>query len=243
MKHIAHTAAIAALALSGNVAAQGMQGFKGEAELGYTNISGNSDAETLVAKAKGTKEFDKWRHNALLEATKSSSNSVDTAERYLASYKADYKLTDVDYAFGQLNYEQDKFSGYDSRMSELIGYGRDLHKTDTLLVNAEISAGARQSQLDDALLAPNEDDTLNETVVKLLGHLNWKVSDTTDFDEVLTYDAGDESKITKSVSGLKVKINTALAMKVTYTITHNSDPLPSTTATDRETNVTLVYSF
>ncbi|MEW5755717.1 MAG: DUF481 domain-containing protein [Pseudomonadota bacterium] len=241
MKYIVLSTSIAAFALGGNAAAQGIQGFKGEAELGYTNISGNSDAENLVAKAKGTKEYDKWRHNAMLEATKSSSNSVDTAERYLASYKADYKLSDVDYAFGQLNYEKDKFSGYDNRISELLGYGRDLYKTETLFANAEISAGARQSKL----TVPNADgdDSLSEAVVKLLGHLNWKISDTTDFDEVLTYDIGDESRIAKSVSGLKTKINTALAMKVTYTITNNSDPVPGKTSTDRETNVTLVYSF
>lgn len=216
--------------------------FTGEAELGYVMTNGNTKTQSLTAKAKGAKEYDVWRHNVSAEALNASSRDMAsgqtnrTAEKYAAQYKADYKLSEHGYVFGLVNYEDDRFSGYDYRSKGLFGYGRDLHKTDTLLVNAELAAGMRQSKLDNG-------DSDDEAIARILGHVNWKVSDTSVFDEELTIEPGEEQTIYKSITGLKVKINTSLAMKATYTIKHTTDVPVGVRETDSETTLTLVYSY
>lgn len=233
---------IPAMLCAGTISLAHAAPMKGEAELGYVMTNGNTKTESLTAKAKGTKEYDVWRHKVAAEALNASSRDNTTgennrtAERYLAMYTADYKLSERGYVFGQINYEDDRFSGYDYRAAELLGYGRDLLKTDTLLINAEASAGMRQSKLDNG----GSDD---EMIARLLGHLNWKISDTSTFDEELTIEPGEEQTIYKSVSGLKVKINTSLAMKAAYTLKHTTDVPVGVRETDSETTLTLVYSY
>ena len=242
MKSSILVTAVAALITSLSVQAEP---FSGEAELGWVSTSGNSESDNLTFKAKGSKGYGKVTHNGVFEALNSSNTSNGeknrSAERYLLSYKVDYKLTEKGYAFGNINYENDRFSGYDQRVSELVGYGHQFHDNETLKTSAEISVGARQSDL---TFADEEGNTSeNEAVVKVLGNLAWTVTDTTQFTEELSVEAGEESTISKSVSGLKVNINSTLAMKLTYTIKHTSDVPAGTRNTDSERVVTLVYSF
>lgn len=219
--------------------------FSGEAELGWVSTSGNSESDNLTFKAKANKSYGKVSHHVVLEALNSSNTSAGvknrSAERYLFNYKADYAVSEKGYVFGSINYENDRFSGYDHRVSELLGYGHKFHDNETLKTSAEISIGARQSELSFADIDGNTSE--DEAVVKALGNLAWTVTDTTQFTEELSIEAGEESTISKSVSGLKVNINSSLAMKLTYTIKHTSEVPVGTRKTDSERVVTLVYSF
>ncbi len=221
------------------------ENFSGEAELGWITTSGNSETENLAFKAKAEKVSGKFTHKANLEALNASSTSngeqTRTAERYLAAYKLKYNYSEKNYSFIATNYERDRFSGYDHQTSELLGYGRQLLNDETLKASAEIAFGARQSKLD--VKPVDGDDNKNEGVVKLQGDLNWKISDSTVFTEELSVEAGEENTISKSVSGLKVNINSSLAMKLTYTVKHNSEVPADKRNTDSERIVTLVYSF
>lgn len=215
--------------------------FTGEAELGWISTSGNSETDSLTIKAKGEKSYGKIKHHLAGEVLKSSNTTAgvkrDTAERYLLGYKADYTLTDKGYAFLSLNYEDDRFSGYDRRTSELLGYGHQFHDNETLKTRGELSVGARQSKL------TNGGDSESEGVVKVQGNLEWTVSETTLFSQDVAVEIGDNSTISKSVTGLKVNINSSLAMKLTYTLKHTSDVPNGVEKLDSERIATIVYSF
>ncbi len=216
--------------------------FTGEAELGWISTSGNSETDSLTIKAKGEKSYGKIKHHMTGEVLKSSNTNpagvkTDTAERYLLGYKADYALSDKGYAFVSLNYEDDRFSGYDRRTSELLGYGHQFHDNETLKTRGELSVGARQSKL------ANAGDSESEAVVKVQGNLEWTASETTLFSQDIAVEVGDNSTISKSITGLKVNINSSLAMKLTYTLKHTSDVPAGVEKLDSERIATIVYSF
>ena len=210
--------------------------WKGEAELGFISTSGNTETETLNAKAKLVNERDKWKHTFIVEATRASDNDVVTAQRYFASGKTDYKYGDKSYIFGLLKYEDDRFSGYNYQASLVMGYGHKIIKREDLMLDAEVGAGTRQSELDSG----EKDD---EAILYAGMDLDWKISKSTSFNEKLTVEAGDEATITKSVTALKSKINAKLASKITYTIKHVSEVPVGVEKTDKEIAVTLVYNF
>ena len=210
--------------------------WKGEAEVGAVLTSGNTETQNVNAKAKLVNERDKWKHTAKLEIMSSSSDSETTAERYFASGKSDYKLSDKNYLYGLITYENDRFSGYDYRTNESLGYGRHLIKRDNLTLDAEAGAGARQSKL-------RTGSSENEGVFRLAGALNWKISAASIFSEDLSFDIGENQTVSKSVTGLKTQIVGSLATKITYTVKNTSDVPPGVKTTDTETAVTLVYSF
>jgi len=210
--------------------------WKGEAELGFVSTDGNTETETVNAKAKITTNRDKWRHKIEAEALNSSNAAGTTAERYLVTGQSDYKITKQDYFFGLLNYEKDRFSGYDYRISEALGYGRRVIDESAFTLDLEGGPGARQSKLDNG-------DSDNEFMVRGAAKFAWVISDTSKFSQVLTIEAGEDATISKSVTGLTSQIAGSMAMKLTYTLRNTSDVPPGIEKTDKETAVTLVYSF
>jgi len=210
--------------------------WKGEAELGFISTSGNTETETLNAKAKVINDRESWKHTGVIEATRASDGGVVTAQRNFFSGKTDYKYSEKSYIFGLLHYEEDRFSGYDYQASLVVGYGHKFIKTEALTLDAEIGVGTKHSELDSGIKR-------DEGILYAGTELDWKISKSASFNEKLTVEAGDDETTTKSVSGLKAKINSKLASKITYTIKHVSQVPIGIEKTDKEIAVTLVYNF
>ncbi len=104
-------------------AASPSEEWKSTIELGFVTTSGNTETETLNVKAGTATNRTKWRHKLSVTVLRASDASQTTAEKYTLSGKSDYKLTDPAYLFVTLNYEDDKFSGYDYQATEAVGYG------------------------------------------------------------------------------------------------------------------------
>ena len=66
--------------------------YNGNVEVGFINTGGNTQTQTLNAKAKVVAEYDPWRQTLQLQALNSSDKKTTTAERYLAKLKTDYSV-------------------------------------------------------------------------------------------------------------------------------------------------------
>jgi putative salt-induced outer membrane protein len=210
--------------------------WKGEGEFGYVATSGNTDTANLKARLGLVNERDMWRHSAMLEALNTSDSDTTTAERYAASWQTDYKFTEFDYIFGRIQYETDKFSGYDYRVSEILGYGRRVLHRDDMTLDLEAGPGARQSKLDTG-------ESENEVILRLAGRYAWKITEQSRFTQDLSFDIGEDATISKSVTAVQASIVGNLSMKLSYTVENVSDVPPGVKKTDTETAATLVYSF
>ncbi len=230
---------VASILVSGQVIAEDAKmtsEWEASAELGFVSTSGNTETETLNGKIEATKDGKTWRHEGEATALKSSDELGTTAEKYTLSAQSSYKLTEPNFLFGNISYENDKFSGYQYRVTETIGYGRRVISDESMKLDLEIGPGARQSKLDNG-------DTESEGIVRGAAKFKWKISPTSKFSEVLTVEAGEDVTVTKSVTSLSSKINSALSMKITFTYKNTSEVPVGVEETDTETAVTLVYSF
>lgn len=210
--------------------------WKSSAELGIVNTTGNTETQTINAKAKTENERDKWRHSASVEALKTSDHDTTTAERYTLSGQTNYKYNKHSYSFVTATYEDARFTGYDYQVNAALGYGRRVKDSDDLKLDLEAGPGMRHTKLDNG-------DTDEEAILHAAAKLLWAISKTSEFTEDLVTDIGEDATITKSVTSLKAQINGSLATKLTYTVKHTSDVPDGTKNTDTETAVTLVYSF
>jgi putative salt-induced outer membrane protein len=211
--------------------------WKGEGELGIVSTKGNTETTTVSAKATVVKESDRWRHTGHGEALNTSDKNSTTAERYMLSGKSDLKITEFNYLFGEVNWEKDRFSGYDYRVSETVGYGRRLVHSPSVDLDTEVGAGARQSKV------TATGDTQDEALGRLAAKLAWKISETTGFGEDVTVDIGEESTVTRSVTSLKSQVKDNLSTKITFTFRNQSDTPTGVKSNDYETAVALVYGF
>jgi len=211
--------------------------WKGEAELGIVSTKGNTETTNVTAKATVVNDRHRWRHTGHGEALNTSDKNSTTAERYLLSGKSDLKITEFNYLFANVQWEKDRFGGYDYRVSETLGYGRRLVRSPSVSLDAEVGGGARQSKI------TATGDTQDEALARLAGKLAWTISETTGFGEEVTVDIGEESTVTRSVTSLKSQVAGNLATKITFTYRNQSDTPAGTKANDYETAVALVYGF
>lgn len=210
--------------------------WSGEAELGLIMTRGNTHTDATNAKARVQYDTEHWAHRLVLEYFKAEDDTTTIADRFAAAYRSTYKISEHDYGFGSIRYEDDPFAGYDRRTSEVLGYGRKLYTGPVFLWDVEVGAGARQTE--------NTDGTSSdEAIYRLATLLTWNISETSSLKEELSVEGGNENTYTESTTELKVRINTALAMKLTLSVKNNSDVPAGIKHTDTATAVTLVYDF
>ncbi|NOY68966.1 MAG: DUF481 domain-containing protein [Deltaproteobacteria bacterium] len=220
--------------------------WKSEAELGYLLTSGNTETQTANAKLNVIRDSESWKHqfgaSGVYSSEKSSATGkgTATAQKYRLSGQSNYKFDDKNAVFGLLTYENDRFSGYKYQLSFAAGYSRQILKTDTLDLSAELGPGYRINKLEDGSTS-DIDET--EMVGHAAGFFAWKLSKTATFTQTISVDAGSQSVITRSVTALKSQINGHLAMKASYTVKNTSKVPAGTEKTDTETALTLVFSF
>ena len=210
--------------------------WSGKVSFGYLATSGNTENSNLngnfeVGYAKGN-----WSHLFDAYAINASENNATTAEAHGAGWKSEWNLSEHNFLFGRLSYRKDRFSGYPTQFSQSVGYGRRIFDTPAHMLNAEIGAGARQSE---------REDGLDENDIILNGGLNykWTFSETANFTQDFTIEYGENNTYMESVSAVSTSIVGALALVVSYTIKNNSDVLPGTVETDTYTALSLEYAF
>jgi len=210
--------------------------WSGSATLGYLATSGNTENSTLNTGIVLGYEIGKWQHTATFKAINSSEEDSTTAETYDFSFKSERNLTDKDFLFGRVDYRKDRFSGYDNQVSEVVGYGRRLINTDRHSLNAEVGAGARQSERQDG----TEED---EAVFNGGLYYVWTLSETALFSQDLTTEVGSDNTYSESISKVTAKLIGDLALVASYAIKHNSDVLAGIEKKDTYSALSLEYAF
>jgi putative salt-induced outer membrane protein len=210
--------------------------WSGKATLGYLATSGNTETSTLNTGFAVGYTSGKWEHLFDASAVNASENNVKTAESYDANWKSERNFTDHDFMFGRLSWRKNLFSGYDTQFSQTVGYGRRLIDIDKHKLNAEVGAGARQSKLQDGT-------SENDTIFRGGMYYKWLFSETAEFRQDLTVEAGDLNTYFESVTALSAKLLGDLALVASYTVKSNSDVPPTTEKTDTYTALSLEYAF
>ncbi len=230
----ARTGLLLAIAMAVPAAAQAE--FSGKASFGYLATSGNSETSSVNAGTELVWEFDRWTHTVNASALGADQDGVTTAEAYQLSGQSDFELSDVSYLFGRLNWDKDKFSGYDTQTTETVGYGRKLLDTDVQEWNAEIGAGARQSDLRDGT-------SLNETIVRAATDYKYRFTDHNEFNASFSVESGSDNTLTQSMVSIKARLVGDLALVASYRIRQNSDVPVGNEKRDTFTAISLEYAF
>lgn len=212
------------------------EGLSGSATLGYLATSGNTENSNLNSGLEVNYVTESWVHNFIANAINATESGATTAEAYRAAWKSEWQLSDVDYLFGRLRWRKDRFSAYDRQFSQTLGYGRRLIDMERHRLNAEVGIGARQSDLIDGT-------SENETILRAAADYTWVLSDTAEFTQDLSIEAGDANTYIESITALKAQLVGRLALVASYTIQHNSDVVPGTEKTDTFSALSLEYGF
>ncbi|WP_144214296.1 DUF481 domain-containing protein [Shewanella donghaensis] len=221
---------------------EGDKTFAGEAELGATLTTGNTDTASVKARLGLKQELGNWENAYLLEGLYNEDSGENTAKRYYAGAQGDYIFDDKNYLFVTANYEADPFTGFDYKMIASSGYGHKFIDTADVFLSAEIGPGYIYKKLDDEQSAALGYDSEDSIVAHGALNFSYAITETSKFTQLFVADYGDNLE-GRSESALTANIVGALAMKFAVIVRYNSEPLDNKKSTDTETNMTLLYAF
>ncbi len=210
--------------------------WEGSVEAGASFASGNTEEEQLNAEVKLEYEQDRWENELRVRADASKSSGVRASERYQLTNQTDYDLTEMDYAFLNLDYVQDRFSGYDYRASPTLGYGRKIVDNETLELSAEAGVGYLFTQENSGLKE-------EEPQVTLGGELEWELSKSLELEQDVKLRLTEDLSVTESETALKSHLNEMLYLKLGVLVEHLSKVPAGKEQTDTLTTLKLGYEF
>ena len=223
-------------ALSTSAIAAEAPAWNSNLEVGYVSTTGNTEVSSLNAKSKAIRDANVWRTTLEASALNVSDKVGTTAEKYGLSAQADKKIGESSYLFGRIGFKTNRFDGFKSRTSETVGYGFDILKGDEKQWNAEIGAGARQTEL-------TTGEKTSDVVARASTLFNWKISGTATFSQELKTEGGKDGYVTNSVTSLLNQISGNFSSKISFSTEHTSEVPAGTEKMNTETAVSLVFAY
>ncbi|ROS04993.1 putative salt-induced outer membrane protein [Sinobacterium caligoides] len=241
----------AAVLVSASAMAEENPQWNGSLELGYINTSGNTTSTTMTSKFSLETDREKWRHALNLSGYNNSDDDVRSAESYNANWQSNYKFNEVQSMFGRIEYEDDRFNGWDYQVTGTAGYSHRLLFNDDMTLDLEAGPGYRYSVYDQDYMDddgnlvwdPSLGETQSEALVRAAADFNWDISDTAHFRQEASTEAGHENVINRSVTSLTMDLTDVLAVKLSYEIKFTREVLPTVNQYDRKTVVSVGYKF
>ncbi len=210
--------------------------WSGKVSFGYLATSGNTENSNLNGNFEIGYATGRWSHLFDAYAINASEDNVSTAEAYGAGWKSEWNMSEVNFLYGKLSYRNDRFSGFPTQFSQTVGYGRRFISTAAHTLNAEVGAGARQSERADGV--DENDFILNAGL-----HYQWSFSETANFTQDIGIEYGQNNTYLESVSAVTARLIGQLALVASYTIKNNSDVPVGSEKTDTYSAIALEYAF
>lgn len=211
--------------------------FSGNAELGFTHLTGNTDSQTLIGKTRLTWLTGKFIYSLRGEVRNVTKDGETSAEQYLLSGRERYELNGPHYLFGFARWEKDRFAGYDQQLSAIGGYGRQILDGDTHTLSLEAGPGYRDDRLRD-----HDDYRLAVAYTALDYH--WIFSDYADIRQEMSVEYTEQNTTSRSLTSLTARLNSKMSLRLSHEIKHNSAPPDDTRErTDTTTSASLLYHW
>jgi len=211
-------------------------GLATQVEFGAIFTSGNTENENIKYKIVLDWVQQNWDYKFTSDGFRSSQDGISNAQRLYHSASANYTNNEVSYAQGRVAYENDKFSGFDNQSDVTFSYGRNiLQNRDNMSLALTAGVGARRS-----VIAGDAD---TEGLARFAANYLWNLSESADFIQDFSVDAGSNSSIYRTETGVQTDILENLSLKFTVKVKHQTEVPVDREKTDTETAMTLVLNF
>ena len=222
--------------LSLSAHSQEESGLATQVEFGAIFTSGNTENENIKYKIVLDWVQQNWDYKFTSDGFRSSQDGISNAQRLYHSASANYTNNEVSYAQGRVAYENDKFSGFDNQSDVTFSYGRNiLQNRDNMSLALTAGVGARRS-----VIAGDAD---TEGLARFAANYLWNLSESADFIQDFSVDAGSNSSIYRTETGVQTDILENLSLKFTVKVKHQTEVPVDREKTDTETAITLVLNF
>ena len=220
-----------------------------KAQVGYVSSHGDTNAQTANAKLSVIYNVDAWKHDLELAGLYGKSNDIVSAERFVAGWQSNYNFSPRMFVFGALDYNDDKFSGFQYQETVSTGLGYSIVKLADATLDAQVGVGYRRLRPEQLVTQPDGDVTrtpLDEecgAVATATIKGSYAFNSVTKLTDVLAAQSGSDNTMVQNDLNLQVNMSKALAITAGYEVIHNTSPPAGLTKTDTLVTFNLTYAF
>lgn len=213
-----------------------LEGWTGQGEAGITNSTGNTRSTALALGLHFARTGLRWDHAFDATVDYQRTDGIESQSRYFAGYSGHYKFDGPLYGVGVLSWEGDRFSGFNSRLTESIGLGYQVLQLPDMQLAVEAGPALRQT---DYIAGGSENSVAGRASV----NYKWDILPSLSFTEVATYYGESRDSTVTSDTGLTAQLIGALSARLSYHVQYETNPPLALEKVDTITRLTLVYSF
>lgn len=238
-------AGLIAVALAGPAVAQDAT-WTGEGAFGAGFTTGNTDTSDFGLGLKLGRQAGPWAVSLEAAAEYAETNGAETKNRMFFAGQVDRDFSDRLYGFGRGSYEQDAFSGFDSRAFVGAGVGYRLLTGERTTWAVEVAPGVKFDEVRETVLpGPVIVPAYSETGFSVIGASRFAhpFNDNVKLTNDTTVTWADTSTQIDNRLALTAALGGALSARFSVDVRHDTDPPFGFEATDTATRVSLVYAF
>lgn len=242
---------LAGLAIAGLASAQDEDtenGWSGEGALSAGITTGNTDTLDLGLSLNVTRLAGPWKFNATGSYDYGRIDGETSKNRFSIAGQADRNFTERLYAFGRVSYEQDDFSGFESRLFVGVGGGYHVFKRDNLRWDLEAAPGVRIDKVaDTVIIGPPEVVVPGETETNFgargASNFGYDINERVTFTNNTGVVWSPESTQLINTTALDAGLTEAITARISFEVRHDTNPPAGFEATDTATRLSIVYGF
>jgi putative salt-induced outer membrane protein len=210
------------------------ENWTGSGQLGAAVTTGNVEQRSFTVGLDLKREGIRWRHraNALFDIL--DADGANDQQRILAGYQVDYKFSERLYAWGRLEFEQNREAGIERRFAESVGLGWRAVAAERVTWDLEAGPALRQTRF----VTGDE----NSFAVRGASRFLWQFSDTAAFSND-TFMFWDDAGSVQNTAALTSKLFGALSARLSFNLAWEQDPPLGLESLDTTSRITLVYDF
>ena len=229
------------------------------AELGFLYKTGNTKSTDMKAGLNLRHEKNQWVSEVTFNylGKKLETQSVDnngatetefltTDNKWNITTQTNYTLSreGKNYLYGNLSYEEDKFSSFEQQNSVSIGWGRHWYQTKKSSLFADVGPGYKHDVVRESgsVMKHAQDAFIIQAQALYIHKINAFVELKQLFVAKYATDT-EENSTYKAETSITTKLIESLQLKFTLTIDHNTEVEQGFDHTDTQTAMTFVYSF
>ena len=209
------------------------------AGLGFLMMTGDTKSNSLNANLNVSyNPKNKWSFSSKDQFQRSSSEPDGVTSWVLDLLgQANYNFTKTHFSFVSLEYINNKFDGYDYRLQEAAGYGKNISLPSSMKLSLQAGPGFEQNK--------SQDDNKRSSLVtaNFTANYLWNFTKKSSLSEYLNTVASKQTILTTSTTSITANICNNVNLQVSYQLIHSSKPQPGKSKINTTTNISLLYDF
>lgn len=245
---LAFMGSISSMATESN---KGKESWDGQIALSASSATGNTENTVLGLAFDARRIHGRYTHDIkagvdYVETTKrlddGTSETERTSDRWFTQYRGEVHTGDRTFVYGRLRYEEDEFSGFESRVFAGVGVGHTQIEREDMKWSLSAGPGYQYSEL-----TPANDEAAEESESEFAFYAGsdyeWMIREGVTVEHEADATWAETNTTLKSVLALKTKLTESIATRLNYRVKHETDPPEDRENTDTLLSVSVVYGF